>query len=115
MKTERRKLGARFAPETRFEVTPRQIAAPFRALLETEYEKLLTGLLKEVLSQASDPELNLLFRHAANEAGALAGATGFPLLVLPVLFQEKIAAARAYAERQAGIMKQSSVVVGVAA
>ena len=114
MKTQRHKLTTRFAAETRFEVTP-QPSAPFRAFLETELEKLERRLLQDLLNRTADAELNLLFRHAAHEAVALAVDTGFPLLVLPFLFEEKTEAARRYALRQAGILKETSNMVGVAA
>jgi len=42
-------------------------------------------------------------RRAANEAAALAWVTTFPLLVFPVLFEEKTALAVRQAARQARI------------
>jgi len=44
-------------------------------------------------------------RHAANEAAALAWAALYPLLVFPVLFEEKTATAVRHAERQARILR----------
>lgn len=114
MKTNQRKLAARFAPETRFPVTPQPVA-PFRAVLETEFEKLQTRLLKELLAQAHDADLTLHLRHAAHEAAALAAASGFPLLVLPVLIEEKAAAARRYVERQTRVREATAGIAGVAA
>ena len=113
-KYTKRKITAHFAPETKFDVTP-TAAAPFRALIETELEKLQTRLLRELLLRTSDPELILLFRHAVNEAAGLAVSTGFPLLLLPMLVEEKAATARHYAERQAGILKRSAAMTEVAA
>ncbi len=88
---------------------------PFRASLETEFERLQNQLLKDLLNRTADPDLNLLYRHAMTEAAAIAAATGYPLLVLPLLLVEKVEAARSYAERQAHILKRSSEIAGVAA
>lgn len=96
----------RFAPETRFELRPVP-TAPFRALQESEFERLKNQLLTEQLAIATAPELNPPLRRAANEAAALAWATVYPLLVFPVLFAEKTAAALQQARRQARIYANS--------
>ena len=90
-----------FGPETRFEVRPTP-PAPFRATRETEFERLKTRLLTEQLEGAM-PELNAPLRRAANEAAALAWVTFYPLLVFPVLFEEKTRAAVRQARHQARI------------
>jgi len=97
---------ARFGPETRFEPRPTP-PAPFRATQETEFERLKGQLLAEQLQQATTAELNAPLRRAANEAAALAWVTLFPLLVFPVLFEEKTVAAFRQAERQARIYANS--------
>jgi len=102
MKKNKTFVPARFAPETRFELRPVP-AAPFRATQETEFERLKSQLLAEQLQQATEVELNAPLRRAANEAAALAWVTLFPLLVFPVLFEEKTVAALRQAERQARI------------
>jgi len=96
----------RFAAETRFEVRPN----PFRAARENEFERLKAALLAERLRTA-DMELNAPLRRAANDAAAVAWATPFPLLVLPVLFDEKAAAAVRQAERQARIYRNTRELV----
>ena len=95
-------LPAEFRPETRFEVRPAP-PAPFRANLETEFERLKNRLLTETLLAAARPELNAAIRRAANEAAALAWVTFYPLLVFPALFEEKLRQALRHAGRQAGI------------
>ncbi len=100
-----------FGPETRFELRPAP-AAPFRVARETEFEKLKTRLLAERLAE-SRPELNVLVRRAANDAAALAWVTFYPLLVFPVLFEEKIAAAARQARRQARIYANSREMLAV--
>jgi len=97
---------AEFGAETRFELRATS-AAPFRATQETELERLKNQLLAQQLQQATEAELNAPLRRAANEAAALAWATVFPLLVFPVLFEEKTAAAVRQAERQARIYANS--------
>src|SRR5258708_28288795 len=98
---------AKFAAETRFELRPHPTAPPFRAALETEFERLKNKLLGEQLEQTTGVELNAPLRRAANEAAALAWVTLFPLLVFPVLFEEKIADAIPQAERQTRIFTNS--------
>jgi hypothetical protein len=105
MNTNRINLTARFAAETRFELRPNP-PAPFRAVLENEFEQLKTRLLAEQLARAG-PELNAPLRRAANEAAALAWATVIPLLAFPALFEEKAAAAALQAGRQARIFRNS--------
>ena len=95
-----------FGPETRFELRPTP-TVPFRAAQETEFERLKNQLLARQLGEAPTPELNPPLRRAANEAAALAWATLFPLLVFPVLFEEKIETALRQAERQARIYANS--------
>ena len=96
----------RFVPEARFE---QRLAppAPFRATRENEFDRLKNQLLTQQLSEIPVAELNTPLRHAANEAAALAWVTLYPLLVFPVLFEEKTATAVRQAERQARIFKNS--------
>jgi len=108
MNTKYRKLPTRFAPETRFEVAP-VLGASSRGRLEIELDRFKDRLLQGLLSEMEDSRLKLLLRQAATEASALAWTTAYPLLVLPVLLEEKAEAARLYAERQARIWKQNPV------
>src|SRR6516162_7912552 len=94
-----------FGPETRFELRPKTPAL-FRAVQESEFEQLKNKLLAQQLLEAT-PELNTPLRRAANDAAALAWATVFPLLVFPVLCEEKIAAAVLRVQRQARIFADS--------
>jgi hypothetical protein len=100
-----------FGPETRFELRASP-PAPFRATQETEFERLKNQLLAQQLVAAT-PELNNPLRRAANDAAALAWATVFPLLVFPVLFEEKTQAALRQAERQARIFESSRELLAV--
>jgi hypothetical protein len=82
-------------------------AVPFRANLETEFERLKARLLTEQLDLVENPELNAPIRRAANEAAALAWVTFYPLLVFPELFAEKTGQAVRQTERQARIYANS--------
>ena len=96
----------RFGPETRFEIGPIP-PVPFRGALENELDTLKARLLREELSRATEPALNPLLRRAANEAASLAWFTPFPLLVFPVLLEEKAEAARRQEARQRQIRRRS--------
>jgi len=100
-----------FGPESRFELRPVP-PAPFRATRESEFERLKDRLLAEQLDGAT-PEVNVPLRRAANEAAALAWVTFYPLLVFPVLFEEKTAAALRQAQRQARIYTDSRELLAV--
>jgi len=106
------RVPTRFDPETRFELRPTP-PAPFRALQETELERLKNRLLAAQLARATGPELNAPLRHAANEAAALAWVTFYPLLVFPVLFEEKTRAAIRQTRRQAHIYASSHQLLAV--
>lgn len=114
MKTRPRKLRARFEPVTRFEV-PARPALPFRALLETELERLKGALLQQALGEHRGAGSATALRWAAQDATALAGATPFPLLVLPELFAEKARAALARAARQELIHERTRTLMAEAA
>ncbi len=82
-------------PQTFTDLTPRALSA--------ESEAWLTELNNELLESLADavsgiPEAMVF--HALNEANSLAALTPFPLLFLPVLAEEKLQAARVWAERQ---------------
>ena len=109
MNKNKRFVPTEFGPETRFELRPTP-PAPFRATQDTEFERLKNQLLAEQLAAVTAPELNPPLRRAANEAAALAWVTLFPLLVFPVLFEEKTAAAVRQAERQARIYANSQLI-----
>ena len=106
MKTKRTKLLTRFEPETRFDVSPVPVV-PFRGARETELEQLKNRLLRQALEAAADAEFYAPLRRAANEAAAVAWMTPFPLLVLPALFEEKMALARRQFERAQNVRTRS--------
>ena len=114
MKNRKQTLPTRFARETRFELAP-QFAQPFRAVQETEFEKLKYRLLRRLLDDAVQPDLNAPLRRAANDAAALAWTTAFPLLVFPALLEEKAKRAEAQLKKQNQIRLRSEAILVEAA
>ena len=112
MKSKYRRLRTRFGPETRFEVKPVS-ATSFRVLLEDRFESLKARLLHESLNTVWEPELNSQVRRAANEAAALAWITAYPLLVFPVLFEEKTRRALTVASRQESVRERSRELIAI--
>ncbi len=102
MKRNAKKLYATFAPETHF-----QVKAEFRALQQTEFERLKNRLLQQLLDDLAESELNLLFRQAAGDAAALAWTTPFPLLLLPELLWEKARRAQLQKKKQNEIRRRT--------
>ncbi len=107
-----RKLPASFGPETRFEVAP-QASAPYREIQETRFEQLKITLVEERLEQTLEPHLNSEIRRAANEAAALAWITPYPLLVFPMLFEEKAETALEVAARQEQVRQRTRELLAV--
>src|SRR5215831_12842056 len=106
MNTNYKRVLTDFAPETSFEVKPLP-PPPFRAVQESKFQGLKDRLLDERVEAELDPELIKYLRRAANEAAALAWVTAYPLLLFPVLFDEKAAAALFQARRQRHVLERS--------
>jgi len=106
MNKTNKRLETEFGPDTRFELRP-VAAAPFRAISEDRFEDLKAQLLKESLAGPWETRRNSQLRRAANEAAALAWLTQYPLLVFPVLFEEKALAALNVAARQERVRERS--------
>ena len=105
MKTNRKRTRPR--PKQRFTLASDEFPSPATAH-GTELERLKERLLQELLPEASHrPDLSSAYRRAAYDAVSLAWVTPFPLLALPLLFEEKVAEARSQAERQRTILVES--------
>lgn len=100
------RIPTEFGPETRFEVNPMP-PAPFRALMESEFERLNNRLLRERLAEAKTATLAGELRRAANEAAGLAWATAYPLLFFPALFEEKVRQTFRRVTKQQAILAQT--------
>ncbi len=107
-----RRVPTRFGPITRFEVRPVP-AGPARGAQEAEFERLKRRLLTEQLGEVLEPGLTGYVSAAANEAAALAWMTAYPVLVFPVLFEEKVEAALRRAERQEQVRRLSRELLAV--
>ncbi len=99
-----------FGPETVFEICLTE-PAPYRARQEADLERLKSQLLAEQLEGRRKPRLAGQLRRAANDAAALAWVTRYPLLMFPVLFEEKAEAALLHAERQGQIRQRSRMLL----
>jgi hypothetical protein len=106
MNRKYRSVPTQFGPETGFEVRPSP-PAPFRAQQEAEFERLKARLLSERLEALGKPQTDGPLSRAANEAAALAWVTRYPLLLFPVLFEEKAITALLRAERQEQVRQRS--------
>lgn len=74
---------------------------------DTELARLKDRLLQEKLPEHTEPDLERLVRLAATEAEALSWLTPFPLLVLPVLLDEKLEGVQRYAKRQRRLLRRA--------
>ena len=79
----------------------------FRAVSQSEFEKLRNRLLGHKLEQIDVPGLESALRRAANAAAAEAQGTEFPELFFPDLFEEKAKAERDHAVFQARLRIRS--------
>ena len=79
-----------------------------------ELEQFKQCLLGEH-SRAHDLQVHSWFSRAADDAASIAWATPYPLLVLPVLLEEKLRDARRKAELQKAIYERSQPIVALAA
>jgi hypothetical protein len=107
------KVPTRFVNDTRFDVAIP--AAPFRGAAEHKLDQFKDWLLKRAAVPSANPDLMTRYQYAATEAATLAWMTPYPLLVLPVLLEEKLASARLHAERQKQIRGKSECIMAEAA
>ncbi len=84
----------------------RQPSVPCRGPLEVQLEELKERLLNPWLSATANTALVRECRWAATEATALAWYTAYPILLLPVLLEEKVRAALAKWEKQEQIRQR---------
>jgi hypothetical protein len=99
MNTTARPVPTRFFREARFELSPK-FAPLTNDQVQDAFERLKVRLLKPVITETPDPDIRRQLRLAANEAAAVAWTTPFPLLMLPVLLEEKSAEVHEYVARQ---------------
>jgi hypothetical protein len=111
-KTNARRVPTRFSRPTRFTLEP--TFGALRAQRQKAFEDLKSRLVPSVLEDVAEPGVQRQLRLAANEAAAIAWLTPFPLLVFPVLLEEKAAEVQQYALRQEEVQAASDVFAGCA-
>jgi hypothetical protein len=82
--------------------------------VQAEFAQLYKRLLEGLLGGAGSARLRANLRQAANEAAAIAWTTPYPLLVTPILFEEKARAARSRNSRQSQIQARSELILSSA-
>jgi hypothetical protein len=82
------------------------VSAPVRGAVEIELENLKGRLLHPILEKITDSALLKEVLWAANEAAALAWCTVCPVLMLPLLLEEKIKEAIAKWEKQQRVRRE---------
>lgn len=104
------RVPTQFGPEVEFELTP-VAQAQARQKVQTEFAALQERLLTASLRSLASGRLRASMRSAATEAAAIAWSTPYPLLVMPLLFEEKAGAARSRTRRQRQIRARSEILV----
>jgi hypothetical protein len=79
--------------------------------LTADLERLKHLLLEEHLAETTSSSQDPWLRRAAEAAASLAWLTPYPLLVLPILLDEKAKEARLQAERQSDIQNRSETIL----
>ncbi|MEW6305004.1 MAG: hypothetical protein AB1705_16130 [Verrucomicrobiota bacterium] len=114
MKNNARKLAARFTRPRRFEVTPRA-GDVSRESRDAAFTRMKHQLLVQLLDHSPDSDQREYLRQSLHEAEALAFATAYPLLVFPVLAEEKATEARVKVDKQRCVRKRSERLISMAA
>lgn len=96
----------RFEPETKYSL-PIKFAAFARGRQERAINRLKNRLLQASLGDRPISAADCEYTTVANEAVALAWTTPTPLLVLPIIFEEKLFEAKAQRTRQYHIFNRS--------
>jgi hypothetical protein len=79
-----------------------------------ELERMKNCLLYEHTRAVSDAKVHSWLKRGAEEAASIAWATPYPLLVFPLLLDEKLSEARRKAEKQQSIYLRSQPIVALA-
>ncbi len=94
-------------PTGRATRSPGKAAKRDRRFFDPHLAGLTSSLLRRLLADTANPMLRAALHRAASEAESLAWLTPAPLLVLPILLEEKARAARFYSLRQAELREAS--------
>ena len=88
---------------------------PLRGAPEQELEQFKGQLLQQMLCENADASLRDALRRAVAEAATLAWMTPYPLLVLPVLVEEKAREAQQRATQQQNVFRRSRTLLASSA
>jgi hypothetical protein len=99
-----------FEPDVEFELTP-VLEAQALSSLKVRFQELHNLLAQRLVQEVQNPILRSNLQQAASEAASLAWTTPYPLLVIPILLEEKIRAARLRTVRQGQIQTRSQELV----
>ena len=113
MKKNMKMIPARFVKDIRFEVDIPNGRA--RGAVPDELEGLKNRLLIPFVNETARPLLRKRLRQAAQEAVSMAWLTPCPLLVLPLLVEEKVQEAQLQMKRQQEIRTRSRALLDLAA
>jgi hypothetical protein len=112
MNAGRKKLAIEFAEESRFDA--RIPAVPARGELAKALERAKHRLLLNLLRETPNTRMQDELCHAATEASTIAWMTPYPLLVFPVLLEEKAREARFKFHRQEQIRERTETLYAMA-
>src|SRR5215207_1917503 len=82
------------------------VSAPVRGEVEVQLDNLKERLLQPILEKITDSGLLKEILWAANEAAALAWCTVCPVLMLPLLLEEKVKEAVVKWEKQQRVRRE---------
>ncbi|MBI4661205.1 MAG: hypothetical protein HY735_20475 [Verrucomicrobia bacterium] len=101
-----RRLFAQFGPDVEFDLTPSPAIVPSETV-RIRFQELQERLVRDSLSGTQNPVVRGGLQIAAHEAAALAWTTPYPLLVMPILFQEKARSFRLRLAKQHRVSAQT--------
>lgn len=113
MSTNGNQLNAAFVEDEGFKVPI--MTVPLRGSIEPEIERLKERVLHQLTREKPEPVFRVPLQRAVGDAAALAWLTPYPLLVLPLLAQEKAEIAIKRVKRQHEIRRKSGLFVSAAA
>ncbi|MBC8001772.1 MAG: hypothetical protein H7X97_04210 [Opitutaceae bacterium] len=110
MKTRCKRLKSSFERDISLELD-HEIIVPSKERLDARLEAFKNRLLKRILDEAPTVAFRAPLRRAANEAAALVWLTPYPLLLLPVLMDEKarVACEQIARQKQINLRSQGTI------
>jgi hypothetical protein len=111
MKTKsKQRVPTEFGPDIEFDLAPVPEAQAL-SCLRLRFQELHDRLVQDLVQEVQNPALRSNLQQAASEAASLAWTTAYPLLVIPILLDEKARSARLRTVRQGQIQTRSQEIV----